>query len=318
MGIIRMLLFWGGVILLIQTGMLTLLRRMPSSAALLAFESQRGGNLDIYLMRPDGVVLTNLTQHPGYDGQPAWSPDGKHLAFTSRRTGNLNIYVTPIFGDSWNLTQSPYNDKSPAWSPDGGWLLFESDRTGNLEIFKIRLDGSELVNLTQHRADEVNAQWSPDGNWIAFESNRLNKNDVYLMRPDGSEVVNITDSLGYDGAPVWSSDGLSIAFVSGRDIPPRIYLMRRDGSEQTRLPVALQGSEFPDWLGDWIAFDSIVNGNREVFRVRADGTGLENLSQHPGYDGNPAWSPVVDAPWRNLVNWITGVVLLGISRRCSF
>ncbi len=314
MGFIRLTAFCSSLLVLFLTGMLSYARRMPSQTALLAFESQRSGNLDIYLMRPDGHLLKNLTHHPAYDGQPAWSPDGKQIAFTSRRTGNLNIYIIDIY-TSTNprlLMDSSYNNKNPAWSPDGNWILFESDRTGNQEIYKIHVEGMGLQNLTQHPADDINAQWSPDGRWITFESNRFHKNDIYLMRPDGSGILNITESLGYDGAPAWASDGQSIVFVSGRGIPPRLYIMQADGSEQTRLPIPLQNSEFPARVADWVAFDSNVNGNREVFRVRVDGSHLENLSRHPAYDGNPAWSPVIDVRWRGYIHGLVGIILLAM------
>ncbi|MBZ0304738.1 MAG: hypothetical protein K8I82_01600 [Anaerolineae bacterium] len=301
-------------VLLLITGLLTYARRMPSQAALLAFESQRSGNLDIYLMRSDGYLLQNLTNSPAYDGQPAWSPDGKQIIFTSRRESNLNIYMLDVYRTTPPrlLMESSHNNKNPVWSPDGNWILFESDRTGNQEIYKIHVEGTGLQNLTQHPADETNAQWSPDGTWIAFESNRFHKNDVYLMRPDGSDILNITESLGYDGAPAWSSDGQMIVFVSNRGITPQLYTMRPDGSEQTHLPIPLQNSEFPAWVGDWIAFDSSTNSSREVFRVRVDGTHLENLSRHPAYEGNPAWSPVIDTRWRSSLHWLVGVILLAI------
>ncbi len=37
----------------------------------IAFVSNRGGNSDIYVMRPDGSELVNLTNHPASDRLPA-------------------------------------------------------------------------------------------------------------------------------------------------------------------------------------------------------------------------------------------------------
>jgi YD repeat-containing protein len=46
----------------------------------------------------DGTGLTNLTNHPGHDAQPVWSPDGRQIAFASTRDGNWDIYVMDAKG----------------------------------------------------------------------------------------------------------------------------------------------------------------------------------------------------------------------------
>jgi TolB protein len=58
----------------------------------LAFTSNRDGNYEIYLMRPDGTELRNLTQHPALDDHAAWFPDGSGLAFVSTRDGGFDVY----------------------------------------------------------------------------------------------------------------------------------------------------------------------------------------------------------------------------------
>lgn len=48
---------------------------------------------------PDSSEIVQLTDEPGYDGQPGWSPDGQSLAFVSDRDGNLEIYILEFSGD---------------------------------------------------------------------------------------------------------------------------------------------------------------------------------------------------------------------------
>ena len=60
--------------------------KAPATAKI-AFSSWRGGNLDIYLMNPDGSEEVRLTRHLSRDGGPKWSPTGEQILFSSDRDG---------------------------------------------------------------------------------------------------------------------------------------------------------------------------------------------------------------------------------------
>ncbi|MBU1879667.1 MAG: hypothetical protein KJ734_12015, partial [Chloroflexi bacterium] len=57
----------------------------------LAFETDRDGNWEIYIVNADGSGLTRLTADPAEDRAPSWSPDGAQIAFASDRDGNWEI-----------------------------------------------------------------------------------------------------------------------------------------------------------------------------------------------------------------------------------
>ena len=57
------------------------------------YVSHLDGNAEIYVINADGSGLTNLTNDPGNDYDPDWSPDGRQIAFSSTRDGNYEIYV---------------------------------------------------------------------------------------------------------------------------------------------------------------------------------------------------------------------------------
>jgi hypothetical protein len=66
----------------------------------IAFVSNRDGNFEIYVMNADGSKQKRLTNNPGFDGVPSWSPDGKEIAFASDRDRNHEIYVMNADGSA--------------------------------------------------------------------------------------------------------------------------------------------------------------------------------------------------------------------------
>ena len=86
------------------------------------------GNFEICVLNADGSGLLNVSNHPAFDADPAWSPDGTEIVFVSDRDGDLEIYR--MAADASSVTQLTANDGTdmePAWSSDGK-ICFVSDR----------------------------------------------------------------------------------------------------------------------------------------------------------------------------------------------
>ena len=95
---------------------LTVLMIGVDAQAQIAFESNRDGNFEIYVMDVDGRNPRNLTKNRHNDDSPSWSPNGRRIAFVSDRDGNHEIYVINANGGNpQNLTKSPLEDYQPAW-----------------------------------------------------------------------------------------------------------------------------------------------------------------------------------------------------------
>jgi len=115
-------------------------------------------------MNADGSGVTRLTNDPGQDIEPAWSPDGSQLAFSSTRRGSRDIWLMNADGSNLSLTVagSAASAVSPAWSPDGAQIVFASlcsrctPQTSDLYI--INRDGTGLRRLTTD-ADAGHPSW---------------------------------------------------------------------------------------------------------------------------------------------------------------
>jgi TolB protein len=192
---------------------------------------------DVWAMNPDGSAAVNLTDHPGQDSAPAFSPDGARIAFVSDRDGDQEIYVMNADGSGQTrLTTAAGSDTNPAFSADGSRVAFTSDRDGNRELYVIGADGSGETRLTTSTANEDGAAFSADGMRLAYSSDQDGDWEIYAMAPDGSDPVPLTDNVANDIQPNFSPDSLSIAFTSNRDGGIwQVYVMTRDGFGQVNV-----------------------------------------------------------------------------------
>ena len=263
----------------------------------IAFGSERDGNLEIYVMNADDASgLRRLTESPGKDGDPAWSPDGARIVFESDRDGPLEIYVMNADGsDPTRLTFSDagagFINVEPAWSPDGGRIAFASNRSGNAHVYVMNADGSGVERLTE--VPGQGPEWSPDGDRVAFTSVDEGGNfDVFVASADGSELTRLTNNAAKDTEPAWSPDGTRIAFRSERDGNPEIYVMNADGSAPVRLTNNAADDTEPAWSPDGtrITFRSFRDKNDDIYSMFDDGSSQLRLTSDPAADFTPVWT----------------------------
>jgi TolB protein len=96
--------------------------------------------LEIAVVEVDSGQLRRITDSPGLDDYPAWSPAGTptELAYTSNRDGNLEIYVCSADGgNARNASHDEAIDNFATWTPRGE-LTFVSNREGGFDVFVLR------------------------------------------------------------------------------------------------------------------------------------------------------------------------------------
>jgi dipeptidyl aminopeptidase/acylaminoacyl peptidase len=177
----------------------------------IAFESNRDGNYEIYVVNADGSgTPVNLTNNAAADRFPAWSPDGTKIAFTSDRDGQDEVYVMDADGDNQTRLTATGGHR-PDWSPDGTKIAFSGGGVAVMDA-----DGDNVTVLTSGDWPA----WSPDGTMIAFTRNfgpppcpplkcppivppPPDDVEVFVMSADGTGATNITNGPYFDDGPDW-------------------------------------------------------------------------------------------------------------------
>jgi dipeptidyl aminopeptidase/acylaminoacyl peptidase len=98
----------------------------PGRDGLIAFARVYGtGVAQIYVMRPDGSHVRQLTHRRGGADRPGWSPDGRRIAFSGRGSnGTAQVFVMRADGSGVRqITHGKDDFYAPAWSPDGRWIV---------------------------------------------------------------------------------------------------------------------------------------------------------------------------------------------------
>jgi tricorn protease len=200
-------------------------RWRPDGKAI-AYQSDEGGDSNVYLLDLESGDTSRLTKHKANDFFHAWSPDGTKLVFSSERSGNRDIWLLEIeTGQTTQMTTHPAADDDPVFSPDGQWIAFDSGREGAQAIFVIPADGR---NGTPRRVSSGSSfiqvpSFSPDGSMIVFEvfnPTGGGSGGLYVVSSQGGPQMQISR----DGSAArWSPRGDYIYFTAERGPASEIY-----------------------------------------------------------------------------------------------
>jgi TolB protein len=128
----------------------------------IAFESDRGGSQQIYVMSADGSNTHRISFGGGKNGTPVWSPRGDMIAFTKQQGGRFNIGVMHTDGSGERIITGGWEDEGPTWAPNGRVLMFtRSERGGRgSQIWSVDVTGRNERRVASPGSASDPA-WSP-------------------------------------------------------------------------------------------------------------------------------------------------------------
>jgi Tol biopolymer transport system component len=193
---------------------------------LVAFQSYAGGTFHIWVMKPDGTGLRQITGGHGDDREPRFSPDGTKIAFASDRAfnGSYDIWVVDLAGGAltqWTntggVTTPPapvsVDEFEPTWSPDGKKIAFVVGSGATGTTLQARdAAGTQTVLATAAPGTRVNSpSYSPDGTRVAYLQFANNKSNLMVNQV---KVAATDDAFPF--FPQWLSNDQLLYTADGK------------------------------------------------------------------------------------------------------
>jgi TolB protein len=236
---------------------------MFSSRIVFIGKRERKQEGQVFLCDIDGQNVEQITFAPKIPHlSPSWSADGTKILYTSYSKGKPDLYMYEVAtGKVDRIASSGAVSSGGVFSRNGKVVAFSESSRGLTNIYLKNLGKNVTRPLnTASRGLNVDPSFSPDEKWLATVSDRFGNPHIFLSLLS------------------WSADGESVSVL-----------------EEKRITYAGKQNVTPAWSPDSkkIAFGGLdpTVGKFDVFKMNADGSYLERLTQFEGSNENPSWSP---------------------------
>ena len=282
------------------------------SAGLIVFSSNRSGPWHIWIVRPDGTGLKELTTGPDgqHDVDPCWSPDGKSILFSSTRGGTTGVWRMAADGAK---PERICDGDQAEWSPDGKRIVFR--RQEHIYVRDLASGQEKCVvpaaalapgggaaaksapvgagkataaeTATAGSAKAASSASAPAG--AAKSEAESAPAGAAKSAPAAGAAKSAAESpWPHCSGPAWSPDGKTIAFACRWDAVNALFLVPADGGRPTKLFDKDAACE-PHWSPDSKAI--VYEMETHIGTIGADGQRNRLITYFGGVQRYGRFSP---------------------------
>jgi Tol biopolymer transport system component len=211
------------------------------------FEVDPAFMIDLYIMNADGTNVRQLTDVPGYDGGPFFSPNGERICWRrfSEDGATAEVFTMKTDGtDVQRLTSIRAMSWAPFFHPSGDYLIFTTNKHGfgNFELYLVRADGKgQPVRVTSTDGFDGLPVFLPDGKHLSWTSNRTENKQSQIFMGTWNDAL-ARQKLGLENSEDRNA-ALAAAESSSPDFAPTDVMRHVDFLTRPELGGRLTGTE---------------------------------------------------------------------------
>ncbi len=257
----------------------------------LAFVKGNGHKRDVWITRPMGRGLRQVTNMPGSAMSPSWSPDGRYVVFSHMDDSTHALGIWDRTTNKTSRIKFPGNTViGPCFLPDNRVAVSLS--TGNYpDIFLLNRQFQRERPLEQSPAINVSPSFDATGTKMAFTSSRLGGPQVFVKDLSSGNVRRVSMEGSYNSEPCISPDGTLVAYTKQTASGFRIFVHDLLTDQERQVSFGPGSDEQPAFAPDsyFIAFTSTRSGTAQIYLTTRHGVEPKHLPTGGGNAEFPRW-----------------------------
>lgn len=246
---------------------------------------------NVWIVKPTGRDLRQITNMPGEALSPSWSPDGRFVVFShidpkshalgvwDRSTGKVqrirfpgNVVIGPAF--------LPNNKVAVALSRGRYPVIYLLNH-----VFQ-----KERV-LEEHNSINVSPTFDKTGTKMAFTSSRLGGPQIFMKDLNSGAINRVSKNGTYNTEANLSPDGTLVVFSRMTEYGQRIFVQDLLSGQERQITFGPGSDEQPSFCADsyFIAFSSTRGGGHNIYLTTRHGGDAKQVPTGGGGAFFPRW-----------------------------
>ncbi len=214
----------------------------------LAYVSFEGSKSSIFVQTLRSGNRFQVSNKPGINGAPAFSPDGRKLVVTlGGVNGNPDIYILDVTSrQTRRLTTHRAIDTEGTWSPDGHHIYFTSDRSGGPQVYRISVDGGTPERISFEGSYNARPRLSPDGKKLAMVHNDRGNFRIAVMNIENKDLL-VLSSGQQDESPSFAPNSDALIYATRQRGDGVLETVSADGLIRQQMALGQGDVREPVW-----------------------------------------------------------------------